>query len=117
MRLPIDTTSLAFLCAGDAQAVVDYETRRAKTDETGVPLYQVPLVAMSEGGAEVINLKVAGEPTGLSAGGPVRLVDLVAIPWSMGERSGVAYRAARIEPATTPVPAAGAGRGEKGAAA
>jgi hypothetical protein len=39
MRLPIDTNSLAFICAGDAQPVVDYDTRRPKTDDNGVPLF------------------------------------------------------------------------------
>jgi hypothetical protein len=114
MRLPIDTNSLAFICAGDAQPVVDYDTRRPKTDDNGVPLYQVALVAMTDGTAEVLNVKVPGQPTGLAAGAPVRLVEMVAIPWAMGERSGVAYRAARIEPAN-PI-AAGSGR-EKGASA
>jgi hypothetical protein len=116
MRLPIDTTSLAFICAGEAQAAVDYDTRRPKTDDNGVPLYQVAMVAMSDGNAEVINCKVAGQPIGLTAGGPVRLVELVAIPWAMGDRSGVAYRATRVEPLTPPPTAATgtSGRGEKG---
>ncbi len=114
MRLPIDTTSLAFVCAGEAQPVVDYDTRRPKTDDNGVPLYQVALVAMTDGTAEVINCKVAGQPTGLTAGAPVRLVELVAIPWPMGERSGVAHRATRIEPL---LPVTGNGGREKGASA
>jgi hypothetical protein len=33
------------------------------------------------------------------AGTPVRLTELVANPWSQNGRSGVAYRAAAIEPA------------------
>jgi hypothetical protein len=116
MRLPIDTTSLAFICAGEAQAAVDYDTRRPKTDDNGVPLFQVALVAMSDGNAEVINCKVPGQPTGLVAGSPVRLIDLVAIPWAMGERSGVAYRVTRIEP-LTPTTTSTGGRGEKGVGA
>jgi hypothetical protein len=98
MRLPIDTTNLGFICAGEPEAVVDYDTRRPKTDETGIPLYAVPLVAMADGTAEVISVKVAGEPKGVGQGNPVRLAGLVALPWAMGDRSGVAYRAARIEP-------------------
>jgi hypothetical protein len=101
MRLPIDTTNLGFICAGNPEAVVDFDTRRPKTDETGTPLFAVPLVAMADGTAEVISVKVAGEPKGVATGAPVRLAGLVALPWSMGDRSGVAYRATRIEPTRT----------------
>ena len=102
MRLPIDTRAVAFICASDAQPVVDYESRRPKTDDNGVALHQVAVVAMSDGTAEVINVKVAGQPSGVTAGSPVVLVELVAVPWAMGERSGVAYRATRIDPAGRP---------------
>jgi len=100
MRLPIDTSNLAFICAGQPEAVVDFDTRRPKTDERGTPLYQVALVAMADGVAEVIAVKVAGEPRGLTQGGPVRITGLSALPWAMGDRSGIAYRAAALEPAT-----------------
>jgi hypothetical protein len=36
-------------------------------------------------------------------GHPVKVTGLVAQPWAMNDRSGVAFRAARVEPA---VPAA-----------
>lgn len=100
MRLPVDTNLVNFICAGAPEPVVDFESRRPKTDESGTPLYQVVLVAMSDGVAEVIAVKVPGEPKGLAQGAPVRLTGLVAVPWSMGERSGVAYRASRVEPAS-----------------
>jgi len=98
MRLPIDTNLVSFICAGNPEPVVDFETRRPKTDEAGNPLYQVPLVAMSDGAAEVIAVKVPGEPKGVSQGAQVRLSGLVALPWAMGDRSGVAYRASKVEP-------------------
>jgi hypothetical protein len=100
MKLPIDTEALAFICAGQPEACVDFETRRPKTDEAGVALYQVPLVAMADGVAEVIAVKVPGEPRGLVQGGPVRISGLTALAWSMGDRSGIAYRATRLEAAT-----------------
>ena len=40
---------------------------------------------------------------GLRQGHPVKVHGLVAQPWTMNDRSGVAFRAARVEPA---VPAA-----------
>ena len=36
--------------------------------------------------------------SGIRQGHPVKVHGLVAQPWSMNDRSGVAFRAARIEP-------------------
>ncbi len=45
MRLPIDTTTVKFAAAGPAEPVLDFETRQPKTDENGVPLFNVPVFA------------------------------------------------------------------------
>jgi hypothetical protein len=37
-------------------------------------------------------------PSGIRQGHPVKVTGLVAQPWSMNDRAGVAFRAARIEP-------------------
>jgi hypothetical protein len=42
---------------------------------------------------------VPGMPAGLRQGHPVKVTGLVAQPWTMNDRAGVAFRAARIEPA------------------
>jgi hypothetical protein len=100
MRLPVDTSAIAFLCAVEAEPVVDFETKRPRADENGEPLYLVQLIAMTDGAAEIIAVKVPGQPSaGIRQGHPVRVHGLVAQPWSMADRSGVAFRAARIEPA------------------
>jgi hypothetical protein len=44
-------------------------------------------------------VKVPGLPPTMGQGTPVRVVDLVANPWSNNGKSGVAFRAVRIEPA------------------
>lgn len=106
MRLPIDTSGMSFFAALGPEPVIDFDTKRPKTDETGAPLFAVQVVAVADGGAEVVTVKVAGEPKGVSQGQPVRVVGLVATPWSMGERSGVAFRAERIEPAANGTPRA-----------
>jgi hypothetical protein len=67
-------------------------------DETGAPLHSVQVVALNDGGAEVIAVKVAGQPKGVTQGSTVKVTGLVATPWTMGDRSGVAYRADQIEP-------------------
>jgi hypothetical protein len=104
MRLPIDTSAISFLCALAPEPVVDFETRRPKADENGEPLYVVQLLVMGEESADLIAVKVPGVlSSGIRQGHPVKVHGLVAQPWTMNDRSGVAFRAARIEPA---VPAA-----------
>src|SRR4029453_15310897 len=98
MKLPVDTSAIAFLCAVEAEPVVDFETKRPRADENGEPLYMVQLIAMSDGAADIIAVKVPGAPgPGIPQGHPVKVSGLVAQPWTMQDRSGVAFRAARIE--------------------
>jgi hypothetical protein len=108
LKLPIDTSAITFMVAAPPEPVRDFETKRLKPDpETGMTLYSVQLVALAEGSAEIIGVKVPGELPDLPQGTTVRVLGLVATPWVMGERSGVAFRAARIEP-TAKAPARGA---------
>jgi hypothetical protein len=99
MKLPVDTSAIAFLCALEPQPVLDFETRRPRADENGEPLYVVQLIALAEGAAEILAVKVAGMPSGIRQGHPVKVHGLVAQPWTMNDRAGVAFRAARVEPA------------------
>ncbi|HZA85017.1 MAG TPA: hypothetical protein VFC13_26650 [Actinomycetes bacterium] len=100
MKLPVDTSAIAFLCAMPPEPLVDFETKRPRADDNGEPLYVVQLVALAENSAEILAVKVAGMPAaGIRQGHPVKVLGLVAQPWTMGDRSGVAFRAARIEPA------------------
>jgi hypothetical protein len=104
LRLPIDTSSISFLCALAPEPVLDFETKRPRADENGEPLYLIQLLAMGEGSADLIAVKVPGVPSpAIRQGAPVKVLGLVAQPWTMADRSGVSFRAARVEPA---VPAA-----------
>jgi hypothetical protein len=58
----------------------------------------VQLIALGDGEAEILAVKVPGLPSGLRQGHPVKVHGLVAQPWTMNDRAGVAFRAARIEP-------------------
>ena len=99
MKLPVDTSSIAFLCALEPQPVLAFDTKQPRADENGEPLYVVQLIALAEGEAEILAVKVPGVPSsGIRQGHPVKVHGLVAQPWSMNDRSGVAFRAARIEP-------------------
>jgi hypothetical protein len=100
VKLPIDTSAIAFLCAMAPEPVVDFETRRPKADENGEPLYVVQLLVMGEDSADLIAVKVPGVPSAaIRQGAAVKVAGLVAQPWTMNDRSGVSFRAARIEPA------------------
>jgi hypothetical protein len=79
---------------------LDFETKRPRADENGEPLFVVQLIALTEGAAEIIAVKVPGIPSAsIRQGHPVKVTGLVAQPWTMNDRSGVAFRAARVEPA------------------
>jgi hypothetical protein len=97
MKLPIDTSAITFLAASPAEPVVDFDTRQPRVGDDGRPLYSVSLVALSGEGADVIPVKTAGELKGLAQGTAVKVTGLVATPWTIGDRSGVSFRAERIE--------------------
>jgi hypothetical protein len=63
MKLPVDTSAIAFLCALAPEPVVDFETRRPKADENGEPLYVIQLLAMGDGSADLLAVKVPGVPS------------------------------------------------------
>lgn len=97
MRLPIDTSAMTFMAANGPDQVVDFDTRTPKVGNDGKSVFAVPLVVLGAEGAEVITVKVSGEPKGVAQGVAVRVVGLVATPWSIGDRAGVSFRAERIE--------------------
>src|SRR5215204_3027270 len=100
MRLPIDTSAISFLCALAPEPVVDFETKRPRADENGEPLYVVQLLAMGDGSADLLAVKVPGVPSqAIRQGAPVKVHGLVAQPWTMNDRAGVSFRAQRVEPA------------------
>ena len=99
MKLPVDTSAIAFLCALEPQPLLNFQSKEQRADENGEPLFMVQLIALAEGEAEILAVKVPGMPSGIRQGHPVKVSGLVAQPWSMNDRAGVAFRAARIEPA------------------
>jgi hypothetical protein len=115
VKLPIDTTGLRFYLVRDAEPVRDFETKQVKADSDGVPLFSVELVAMGNREAEVIKVKVSGEPEGLTVEGPVTVEGLFAQAWSMdGGRSGVSFRADAIRDGASPKARASASSGSSG---
>lgn len=98
MRLKLDTSTTRFIVTRMAEPRLNFESGSPKTDSaTGLPLYAVQLLALDDAGGEVLAVTVAGDPK-LSVTQPVSVTGLVAIPWSQGDRSGVAFRAEAITP-------------------
>ncbi len=102
MPLRLDTSQIAFTVGSDFEPVTDFQTKQPKADVNGVPLVQVSLVASFKTSwgktqSEVLTVRLPeGKP--LPPGVPVRPVGLTAIPWSQNGKSGVAFRAAALEP-------------------
>ncbi len=96
MRLPIDTSGMTFMCAAPARPVTDFDTGQQKADGNGELLFNLQVVALDADGAQILLLKVPGDPK-VGQGALLKLEGLVAMPWSMGDRSGVAFRANRVE--------------------
>lgn len=107
MKLNIDVNGVQFFCTRGAEARTDRDTGVPRIDrETGLPLWQVQVAALDATGGEVLAVTLAGEPS-VAVGQMVTIEGLVAIPWSQGDRSGVAYRAAAIRASGTPITAGG----------
>ena len=97
MRLPVDTSAVSFVSAGPPEPAVEYDTKLQKTDAKGVAINQVHLFVVGGGTREVITVKVAGDIKGIGEFTPVKVTELVATTWAMGDRAGVSFRAAKVE--------------------
>jgi hypothetical protein len=103
MELRIDTSGVQFMVTREAAPKLDRETKTQRADRvTGALLWVVQVMALDATGGEILAVTVDAEPK-VSVGQYVALSGLRAIPWSQGERSGVAFRAAGL---TTAKPAA-----------
>jgi hypothetical protein len=98
MKLPIDTSAILFSVGIPPEPARDWETKQHRTDQDGQPLYAVQLVALSQGSAEILPVKFAGKPEGLTQGTPVKVTNLIASSWQRDGRFGVSFRADSIEP-------------------
>jgi hypothetical protein len=97
MKIPVDIRKLSFVALGEPQAVIDFSTKAPRLDAEGRQLFSVDLASIASDGAEVYSVKVAGQAKGVTPGVTVSVSGLVATTWSMGDRSGVSFRADAIE--------------------
>ena len=96
MRIKMDTSMIRFMITKPAEPKLDHKTRQQRVDKTtGALLWQLQLMALDDTGGEILTVTLDAEPK-LGVGEFVQLHDLVAIPWSQADRSGVAFRAAGL---------------------
>jgi hypothetical protein len=100
MKLFLDISQTSFTVTRGVMEKVDENGRQKTQRHTNEPLWQVQLMALDASGGEILNVTVAGVPPKLTSGQSVIPVELEAIPWAQGTRSGVAFRAASLNPVT-----------------
>ena len=108
MRLEIKTDGVDFVVSREPLAKLDMDGRQKADRDTGELLFTTEVVAMDDSGAEVIKVTTGGAPR-VSKRHAVSVVGLVATPWNMDGRGGVAFRADSITPLTAAAPAATSG--------
>jgi hypothetical protein len=104
MRLEIRTDGVDFVVSREPLPKLDMDGRQKADRDTGELLFTTELVAMDESGAEVIKVTTGGAPR-VSKRHAVSVRGLVATPWNMDGRGGVAFRADAITPVTASAPA------------
>jgi hypothetical protein len=97
MNLKIAESEYNFLIASLAKAMLDFESKQPRVGSDGQIIYVVDVLAIGTDGSDILSVKVSGEPKGLSLGAHVKLTGLVATTWTMRDRSGVSFRAQRID--------------------
>lgn len=100
MRLPIDTSEMAFQVAARPEPLRDLASGRDRTTREGAPLFIVQLITSWRGTVGTIAVEMAREPSGdRRPGVVVEVAGLAAVSWTVGNRCGLVFRAERVEPA------------------
>ena len=106
MRIKLDTSHIRFMITKPAAPKMDRDTRQQRVDKiTGALQWQLQVMALDETGGEILTVTLDCEPK-VNVGEFIQLHDLVAIPWSQGDRSGVAFRAGAMTGVSKQQPAA-----------
>ncbi len=103
MRLLVDTSDVSFTVGRPFEPKTDQDgVQRREKRRDGRLLWVVQLIAMSQDGAETLNVTVAGNdnPPAVTQGQSVQPHGLEAIPWGKNNSVQVAYRAESISAVT-----------------
>ena len=98
--IPVDCAVLTTLVGGEIQPATTPDGSQRR-NAAGQPLFSVPVVAVVQGGEpSTFVARVPGPVPQIPALTPIRLIGLVARPWSMDGRSGVSFSAESVQPAS-----------------
>lgn len=98
MNLPVDTSKVSFEAMAEPVLDTDWDTGEVKLTKDKTPVYRLQASALFEGRCEVISLRVNSEPKGIGPRTGFVAKNLRLTPWTIGDRSGISYRADSIEP-------------------
>ena len=99
IQLPIDASGLTFIDVIPPEPVLDPQTNQQKADASGEPLYSIELVCIGAEGDEIVSVTFPGiPPAGIRQGMPVKVTGLMVTDWAIGDRDGLAFQAAKVEP-------------------
>jgi hypothetical protein len=102
MALPVDTNKLTVLCGNTPVPILDRDSGEHRTNQEGLPLFRTEVVVMGQGRPEVLGVRTAREPKGLSIGAPVTVTAFTISTFTTRDgTTGVFYEAGAIE-ATRP---------------
>ena len=99
IELPIDTSGVSFIDVTPPEPVLDRQTKQQKADASGEPVYSIELVCIGAEGDEILSVTFRGTPpAGIRQGMPVKVTGLMVTDWAIGDRVGLTFRAAKVEP-------------------
>ncbi|MEV8310778.1 hypothetical protein AB0P36_26340 [Streptomyces flavidovirens] len=105
--IPVDVGRLGtMLCVVPPEPKVNRETGEIRKDRDDNPVWVVGVAVRQQGNRrmDAIEVAVPGPLQGIAEGMRVTVVDLVAIAWEIGGRSGTSFRASAVRP-ESPAPA------------
>ncbi|MFY1652468.1 hypothetical protein ACN27J_16420 [Solwaraspora sp. WMMB762] len=100
MKLYVDITGKQVTVSKDPEPKNDQNGSQRSEKGTGRLMWSTQVFVLDETGGEVITITTAGEKPNVTVGQLVNPVQWEAIPWATNGRSGVAYRATELKPAT-----------------
>jgi hypothetical protein len=76
---------------------VDFTTKRPRLDAEGRQLFDVPVVFIGNGGAQLARVRCPQVAPHLAPGQALKITGLTVFSWENDGNSGVSFRAERIE--------------------
>jgi hypothetical protein len=101
LMLPIAVEKLLVIATGDAKPSIDRQTGQQRTDANGALVWDLEVVLIGNGGAETVRVRIPHKLE-VAPGAQLKAVNLTALSWQNGDRSGVSYRAEKIEVLSVP---------------